>query len=213
MAHGSSSEKVLGMRRNGWEDRATGACLNRKSVPFPIKIYQLDSPMLIARIIRYICQYRYFLQDKKTSKYQILFGVVIFFIVLVATAIAGDFDGSKPLSGVTVKIIEINQYKIIDDVDPDTVGLPKKFLIDFNSKTLRPSKDSLVRRTITFKSLEHIESKMVMQGVDEGVEGVDDGLAWSLTISKMNGNAILSAAGDGVAYVVFGVCKPIQDNQ
>jgi hypothetical protein len=74
--------------------------------------------MQIARIIWYIDRYRYFLQDKKTSKYQILFGVVIFFISLVATAIAGDFDGSKPLSGVTGKIIEINQYKIIDDVDP-----------------------------------------------------------------------------------------------
>jgi hypothetical protein len=132
---------------------------------------------------------------------------------LATIAIAGDFDGSKPLSGITGKIIEINQYKIVDDVDPDTVGLPKKFMIDFNSKTLRPSKDSLVRRTITFKSLEHIENKMVMQGVDEGVEGVDDGLAWSLTISKKNGNAILSASGDGVAYVVFGVCKPILDNQ
>ena len=171
------------------------------------------SPMQIARIIRYICQYRYFLQDKKTSKYKILFGVVIIFISLATIAIAGDFDGSKPLSGITGKIIEINQYRIIDDVDPDTVGLPKKFLIDFNSKTLRPTKDSLVRRTITFKSLEHIENKMVMQGVDEGVDGVDDGLAWSLTISKKNGNAILSAAGDGVAYVVFGVCKPIKDNQ
>jgi hypothetical protein len=169
--------------------------------------------MQIARIIRYIDRYRYFLQDKKTSKYKIVFGVVIFVISSVVTAIAGDFDGSKPLSGVTGKIIEINQYKIIDDVDPDTVGLPKKFLIDFNSKTLRPSKDSLVRRTITFKSLVHIETKMVMQGVDEGVDGVDDGLAWSLTISKKNGNVILSAAGDGVAYVVFGVCKPVKDNQ
>jgi hypothetical protein len=169
--------------------------------------------MQIARIIRYICQFWYFLQDKKAPKYKIVFKVLIFFIFSAATAIAGDFDGSKPLSGVTGKIIEINQYKIIDNVDPDTVGLPNKFLIDFNSKTLRPSKDSLVRRTIKFKSLEHIENKMVMQGVDEGVEGVDDGLAWSLTISKENGNAILSAAGDGVAYVVFGVCQPIQDNQ
>ena len=201
------------MRRNGWEDRATDVCLNRIPAPLPIEIYQLDYQMQVVRIIRYIDRYRYFLQDKKTSKYKIVFGVGIFFISLVATAIAGDFDGSKPLSGVTGKIIEINQYKIIDDVDPDTVGLPKNFLIDFNSKTLRPSKDSLVRRTITFKSLVHIENKMVMQGVDEGVEGVDDGLAWSLTISKKNGNAILSASGDGVAYVVFGVCKPIKDNQ
>ena len=169
--------------------------------------------MQIARGIRYSSSFKYFLHYKKTSKYKIFLGVVNFFFAFSATAIAGDFDGSKPLSGVTGKIIEINQYKIIDGVDPDTVGLPKKFLVDFNSKTLRPSKDSLVRRTITFKSLEHIEDKMVMQGVDEGVEGVDDGLAWSLTISKKNGNAILSAAGDGVAYVVFGICKPIKDNQ
>ncbi len=154
-----------------------------------------------------------FLKGKIRSKYKIALVVVIFLVAFADSASSGDFDGSKPLSGVTGKIIEINQYKIIDDVDPDTVGLPKKFLIDFNSKTLRPSKDSLVRRTITFKSLVHIENKMIMQGVDEGVEGVDDGLAWSLTISKKNGNAILSAAGDGVAYVVFGVCKPIKGNQ
>jgi len=140
--------------------------------------------MQIAHIINYAFKYQYFLQDKMTSKHKITFLAVIFFIFSAATAIASDFDGSKPLSGVTGKIIEINQYKIIDDVDPDTVGLPKKFLIDFNSKTLRPSKDSLVRRTITFNSLVHIENKMVMQGVDEGVDGVDDGLAWSLTISK-----------------------------
>ena len=147
------------------------------------------------------------------SKYRIVFVVVICLIALTITAFAGDFDGSKPLSGTTGKIIEINQYKIIHDVDPDTVGLPKKFLIDFNAKILRPSKDSLVRRTITFKSVEHIENKMVIQGVDEGVEGVDDGLAWSLTISKKDGKTVLSASGNGVAYVVFGVCTPIKDNQ
>jgi hypothetical protein len=113
-----------------------------------------------------------FLKDKVTSKYKIVFVVVIFLIAFADSAASGDFDGSKPLSGVTGKIIEINQYKIIDDVDPDTLGFPKKFLIDFDSKMLRPSKDSLVRKTITFSSLEHIENKMVMQGVDEGVDGV-----------------------------------------
>ena len=43
------------------------------------------------------------------------------------------------------------------------------------------------------------------------LQGVEDGLAWSLTISKENGRAVLSASGDGVAYVVFGVCKPVVD--
>ncbi|MFC1857462.1 hypothetical protein ACFL9U_05455 [Thermodesulfobacteriota bacterium] len=140
------------------------------------------------------------------------FVVVIYLIIQTIAAFAGDFDGSKPLSGITGKFIEINPYKIIDDVDPDTVGLPKEFLIDFNARILRPSKDSLIRKTITFKSIDHIEEKIILQGVDEGVEGIDDGLAWSLTISKKDGKAVLSASGNGVAYVVFGVCKPFKDD-
>jgi hypothetical protein len=68
-------------------------------------------------------------------------------------------------------------------------------------------------RQHTFKDVEHVENKMVMQGVDQGVEGVDDGLAWSLAISKKDGRAVLSASGDGVAYVVFDLCTPIKDNQ
>ena len=151
-------------------------------------------------------------KQKKISRYSVVSGLAICLVVLTTAAFASDFDGSKPLSGTTGKIIEINQYKIIDDVDPDTVGLPKKFLIDFNARVLRPSKDSVVRKTISFKSVVHIENKIVLQGVDEGVEGVDDGWAWSLTISKKNGKAVLSASGDGVAYVVFGVCAPIKND-
>ncbi|MFC1829694.1 hypothetical protein ACFL0O_08785 [Thermodesulfobacteriota bacterium] len=147
------------------------------------------------------------------SNYKFIFTVLIFICALTISAYADDFDGSKPLSGITGKIIEINQYKIIDDVDPDTVGLPKKFMIDFNSNQLRPSKDSQVRKSIAFRRVDHIENKMVIQGVDEGIEGVEDGLAWSLTISKKDGKTVLSASGDGVAYVVFGVCTPIKDNK
>ena len=139
--------------------------------------------------------------------------IAVCFFAATTVCVAGDFDGSKPLSGITGKIIEINPYKINDDVDPDTVGVPKKFLIDFGSRTLRPSADSLIRKTIAFKSLVHIENQMIMQGVDEGLEGVDDGLAWSLAISKKDGKAVLSASGDGVAYVVFGVCRPVRTDQ
>ena len=145
-------------------------------------------------------------------KYPKILVIAIGLIGLTTAAFAGDFDGSSPLSGSVGKVIEINRYRIADDVDPDTVGLPKNFLIDFKAKVIHPSKDSLVRRTISINRVAFVENKTVIQGVDEGVEGVEDGLAWSLTISKKDGSAVLSASGNGVAYVVFGVCRPVEDN-
>lgn len=127
---------------------------------------------------------------------------------MVPSVFAGDFDGSQPLFGTTGKIIEINSYKIVHHTNPDTVGLPKKFIIDFKARTLRPSKESVIRKTISFKRIEHIENTVTLQGIDVGVEGVDDGLAWSLTISKKDGKSVLAASGSGVAYVVFGKCRP-----
>jgi hypothetical protein len=47
---------------------------------------------------------------------------------------------------------------------------------------------------------------LILQGVEEGVEGVDDGLGWSMTISKETGKLVLAASGDRKAYVVFGAC-------
>ena len=138
--------------------------------------------------------------------------VLLFLIVLKVTVFAADFDGKKSLYGVTEKIIKISRHRILDNVNPDTVGLPKKFVIDFSNRSLRPSADSIIRKTVSFRSLKHIDNMIVMQGVDKGVEGVNDGLAWNLTISKDNGRAVLSASGDGLAYVVFGKCTPLDSN-
>jgi len=44
-------------------------------------------------------------------------------------AFAGDFDGSKSLSGSVDKILEIYPSRISNDADPETVGLPQKFFI------------------------------------------------------------------------------------
>ena len=57
--------------------------------------------------------------------------------------------------------------------------------------------------------ISEIENKLILQGVEEGVVNVEDGLAWSMAISKKTGKVVLSASGDGVAYVAFGTCTEI----
>jgi len=77
-------------------------------------------------------------------------------------------------------------------------------------KRVLPSKESMIRRISSIKHMEHIENKLILQGVEEGVENVEDGLAWSMAISKKTGKFVLSASGDGRAYVVFGTCTALE---
>ena len=145
----------------------------------------------------------------RSSRFMFLF----YLFIIPFSAFAGDFDGSKPLSGSVDKILEIYPSRINNDADPDTVGLPRNFFIDFQEKIIRPSKDSLIRRTSKIKRVEHIENKLILQGIEDGVENVDDGLAWSIAISKKTGKVVLSASGDGVAYAVFGTCTAVENFQ
>jgi hypothetical protein len=126
---------------------------------------------------------------------------------------AGSYDGSKALKGSVNRVIEINRFTVKNNVSPDTIGLPQRFVIDFKDNVVRPSKDSLIRKIIKIRHIEHLENKLVLQGVDDGVENIDDGLAWSLVISKRTGKAILAASGDGIAYVVFGICSNYENDQ
>ena len=54
--------------------------------------------------------------------------------------------------------------------------------------------------------VEHLDGKLILQGADDGVEDVRDGMAWSMSISEDTGKMVLSASGDGFAMVVFGAC-------
>jgi hypothetical protein len=47
-----------------------------------------------------------------------------------------------------------------------------------------------------------------LQGADDGIEGVRDGLAWSISIAQDTGRLSFSASGENVVFVIFGACTP-----
>lgn len=128
----------------------------------------------------------------------------LFFLFPSLSALSGEYDGPGPLLCTVNRMVEVNTLKIIDNIDPDTVGLPGKFIIDFKNKIILPTKDNVIRRTISIERIEHVENQLILQGAEEGT--VNDGVGWSMSISKESGEIVLTASGERIAYVVFGVC-------
>jgi hypothetical protein len=49
---------------------------------------------------------------------------------------------------------------------------------------------------------------LILQGVDEGIDKKREAVSWTATISEETGKFVLTAAGDQVAFAVFGACLP-----
>jgi hypothetical protein len=51
--------------------------------------------------------------------------------------------------------------------------------------------------------------KLILQGAEDGYEKMRDGLGWTLAISEASVQVVLTAAGEGVAFVVLGAGIPL----
>jgi len=121
-------------------------------------------------------------------------------------ALAGDFDGSEPLLFAAIEVIECIPGEGCDKVTLEAVNLPRFLSINFKDKKIAAPRGSERGRTTAIERLEHIDGKLIIQGAEDGVEGVRDGMGWSMTISEKSGDMVLTASGDRVGFVVFGAC-------
>ncbi len=131
----------------------------------------------------------------------------LFLLIMPQQILSAEFNSKGLWLGIVEKGIEYHHNGLPIDFDPESVGLPRKLIIDFNSMIIGPTKDSIVRRNSKINRISYIENKVILQGVSDGVEGVNDGIGWSMSISKETGKFVLTASGDKVGYVVFGSCS------
>jgi hypothetical protein len=117
------------------------------------------------------------------------------------SAMAVDFDGSKSLICASQTANECVMGKHCNHVAPASINIPDFFNVDVKGKVISgPAAKTPIER------VEHLDGKLVLQGADDGVEGVRDGLGWTMTIDEETGKMTLGALGDGFAIVVFGAC-------
>ena len=139
----------------------------------------------------------------------ILFSFVLFFIgMLHMPATAGDFDGSKELMCACMRVIECGPDGQCKEVSAEDIGIPQFLRINFEQKTISAPQWGENQPPSPIENLEHIDGKLILQGAEDGIKDLRDGLGWSMAISEETGKMVLTGSGDQMGLVVFGVCTP-----
>jgi hypothetical protein len=134
-------------------------------------------------------------------------------LILVSGLIAGSmtvmatpFDGSNPLVCAIQQVSQCDAGTDCIRVSPESVSLPDLFIVDAGNQAIMATPESGSDRKTAIERSEILDGKLVLQGADEGIEDVRDGLGWTMAIDAETGKLVLSASGDGFAMVVFGAC-------
>ena len=140
-------------------------------------------------------------------KKAILCSSVMFLICMIhLPAFAGDFDGSKELTCACMRVIQCGPDGNCSQTSAEDIGIPEFLSLNFERKTISAPQWGEKRPPSRIKNLEHIEGKLILQGAEEGVENVHDGLGWSIAISEETGKMVISGSGEQMGMVVFGAC-------
>jgi len=132
----------------------------------------------------------------------ILTGTWLLFFLCVSAqpALAGDFDGSKPLVCAMITAFECGPDTGCEGGTPESNGLSRFLRIDFDKKEVYTTKH-------TQEQVSRIE-KVERAGGVVLLSGTKNGRGWNLSLTEETGYLVLTVAGDQVAFVVFGACTP-----
>jgi hypothetical protein len=131
--------------------------------------------------------------------------VFVFVLALPLLSTAGDFDGTRPLVCTVIDFTECTMEEGCHRVTPEEVNLPRIFRIDVKNKIIK-DKEGEGSRKSPIMSVQRIDSKLILQGAEEGYEDIRDGFGWTIAIMEDTGRMVLTASGDLVGNVAFGVC-------
>jgi len=128
---------------------------------------------------------------------------------LALPAGAGSFEGSEPLICASAEILECVPVEGCKRVAAESVDAPRFIRIDFKTNTMSSERADGGARTSQIERSETVDGKLMLQGAEDGFEGVRDGLGWTLAIGQDTGTMSLTASGDAVGFVIFGACTPM----
>jgi hypothetical protein len=141
----------------------------------------------------------------KTTIKTVVFAALMGFVATASSA--SFFDGKRPLLCSVYQLFECDAPNACLAVTPEQIGGVSHLNIDFKNKTItRAGVES--KQTSTIDSVETIDSKLILSGIEDGEAEVRDGAGWTISIMDPEGTMVMAVAGDGFAVVGLGACVP-----
>lgn len=140
-------------------------------------------------------------QSSVWAKIFSLIAMATFFTLFGTTAGAADFDGETPLLCAITGIMECSQDGACQEISFEEAGIPRFIEIGFEKKEISEVGIREDERSTPILGMEKTDANLILQGAQN-----DRG--WSMTISKDDGEAVISVAGDRTGFIVFGACTP-----
>lgn len=114
-------------------------------------------------------------------------------------AVAGDYDGSKPVICAVIETHECGPNEDCLKGSAESIKVAQFFKVNFKEKLITSIGVGGEVQTSPIQRMERADGIIILQGVQNG-------RAWSAAISEANGKFVLTASGDQEAFVVFGAC-------
>jgi len=140
----------------------------------------------------------------KTLKLLIL--IMFHFFLLGTTSIAVGLDGSEPLLCSIIDVVECSPNRECINGEASSVNMPYFVKVDVAGKVIRVPQAKDPARMTKIKSVDHLDGKLLLQGIEQGIEGEDDAVGWTMSIDEEDGRMIFSASREKAGFIIFGAC-------
>ena len=129
--------------------------------------------------------------------------------VIAVSAQAAALEVSSPFICSSNEVFECDRGADCQRTTPEAIDAPAMLLVDTEKNEIRPLPQREAGPASTIERMERVDNKLILQGAEDGREGVRDGLGWTLAVAEDTGHMVLTASGEDVGFVIFGTCAAL----
>jgi hypothetical protein len=133
-------------------------------------------------------------------------GVVFLVLAVISPAGAGDFGKADRLLCSVIDVHQCLPGEACIETTALEVNLPQFYWFDLKKKRIKGIRTGGAESTATIQTIQRLDEKIILQGVQDGHKDVRDGVGWTVSITQDTGEMALTASGDMVGFIAFGAC-------